>query len=70
MSWRAMVGLAGFLVACGDGDGAVDTREECKAAGGRVVAGTGFNTVACDADEENLGSLPGAYEGALCCRAK
>lgn len=68
-----MVGLAGlavFLVACGDGDDAVDTMEECKAAGGRVVTGTGFNTVACDPGEENLGRVPGAYEGAVCCRAK
>lgn len=71
MYWRKVVGLAALLVSCSDNgiDGPIDTVEECKAAGGRVVPGEG-PPPACDAGEEAIGSIPGTYEGILCCRAK
>jgi hypothetical protein len=71
MSWRKVVGLAVLLVSCTDDgiDGPIDTMEECKTAGGRVVPGTG-PTPTCDAGEEVIGSIPGSFEGIICCRAK
>ena len=71
MTWRMVVGLAAVLVSCSDDgiDGAIDTMDECKAAGGRVVPGIGPSPV-CDAGEEKIGSIPGSIEGIICCRAK
>jgi hypothetical protein len=61
-----------LLVSCGDGDGdgKIDTAEECQEAGGRVVPGIGPSPI-CEADEEQIGSIqPGGYEGTICCREK
>lgn len=71
MSWRMVVGLAALLVSCSDDgiDGPIDTMEECKTAGGRVVPGEASSPV-CDAAEEQIGSIPGSFEGIICCRAK
>ena len=71
MSWRMVVGLAAILVSCSDDgiDGLIDTMDECKAAGGRVVPGQGPPPM-CASDEEHIGNIPGSFEGIACCRAK
>jgi hypothetical protein len=69
------VGILGALamvvfVSCGgEGDGKIDTMEECKEVGGRVVPGTGPGPM-CEPHEEQIGSIPGTYEGIICCRDK
>jgi hypothetical protein len=71
MSWLRLVGLAVLLVSCSDDgiDGPIDTVEECKTAGGRVVPGEAPAPV-CEMGEETIGKIPGSYEGIICCRAK
>jgi hypothetical protein len=69
MRWRFVVALGAALLACGGGDGKIDTEGECQAAGGRVVPAPGPPAM-CAANEEKIGDIPFGIEGAICCRPK
>lgn len=71
MFWWRLVVVSAVLVACGSSEqqGAIDTVEECEAAGGRAVANPGGG-VMCESTEEQIGYLPFAIEGGICCRPR
>jgi hypothetical protein len=63
---RLLAGLIGLgTLSCGSGP--VDTDQECKQAGGRVVPAPGGPAM-CAGGEEKIGDIPFGIEGAICCR--
>jgi hypothetical protein len=63
---RLIVVLALTLTTC---DRAIDTEQECEAAGGRLVPAPG-PPARCESNEEKIGDIPFGIEGAACCRVR
>ena len=63
----------GGVLACAaeeeEGDGVIDTSEECEDAGGYVIVSPA-GRIDCRLDEELIGTIPQGIEGAICCRER